>query len=350
MSRELVREDAAHALSRTTVDLGRLSGRDVLVTGATGLVGRHVVELLLALGDRGPERVTIVTRDPARAATAFGDAIDRLDVITGDVGSLDTDRLESNLVIHAASPATPSDFAKSPVGVIRSNVHGTERLLELCRRTGGYLAFVSTMEIYGIVPRPSDSDDVTLAEDDYGAVDPMDPRSAYPESKRLGESLLVAHAREFGVRSDSIRLTHTYGAGASASDDRVQVQFARAAAAGEPIVLKSDGSMRRTYTYATDAAMAILCVAATAADRTEPEAFNVADQDCKVSIRELAEAMLVGADRPATDLQFDIDPDAMWSKVPGGTYVDTTRIRSLGWRPAFDLATGARRIVAHERP
>jgi len=352
----VVGEDAAEIAAGLGPLVERLSGSTALVTGATGMVGRYVVEALLAAGERAaaPVHVLGLARSEAKAATALAGPLanPNFELVVGDVSepAAFADR-DVDFIVHAASPATPAFFRSDPVGVIRANTLGTFAVLESARRHGAHVSFISTMEIYGEIPRADPGAEVVLTENDAGIVNSLDLRSAYPESKRLAETLCVAYAAQHGVRSDIVRLSHTYGPGMATDDARVQAEFIRKALGGEQIVLKSDGSMTRTYTYIGDAAAAVLQVMVTAADRQEPEAFNVADEASRTSIRELATTVLAAAGRPEDDLVFDI-ADAgkqMWSRTSGGTFLDCSRARALGWSARHQLADGVARTIAHHR-
>jgi dTDP-glucose 4,6-dehydratase len=333
-----------------------LAGGCVLVTGATGMVGQYAVLSLLEISARLDGRLHVIAhaRDEAKARARFGSFLDRpyFELAVGDVADpASLPERPVTHIVHAASPATPSQFRDDPVGVIRANVLGSIGLLEHARTHDAYFAFISTMEVYGQVPRPDGGGDVELREDDAGVLNSLDLRSAYPESKRLAENLCLAYEAQYGVRSDIVRLSHTYGPGMELTDTRVQAEFLRRALAGDEIVLKSDGSMRRSYTYIADAASAVLVVLLTAPARTGTEAFNVADNASRTSIRDLAETVLAASGRPPEALRIELADTAgqMWSKASGGTYLDCSRIESLGWRARHQLADGIARSVAHHR-
>jgi UDP-glucuronate decarboxylase len=259
----VVGQDAAEIAEGLGALAGRLAGRTVLVTGATGMVGRSVVEALLAVAARVDPPVHVLglarSEDKARRALADPLANPNFELVVADVAepAAFVER-PVDFIVHAASPATPDFFRSDPVGVIRANTLGTFAVLESARAHGAHLSFISTMEVYGEIPRSDPGDTVVLTESDAGIVNSLDLRSAYPESKRLAETLCVAYAAQYGVHSDIVRLSHTYGPGMAIDDARVQAEFIRKALAGEQIVLKSDGSMTRTYTYIADAAAAVL--------------------------------------------------------------------------------------------
>lgn len=351
----IVDADVQGIVDGLTVPYDELAGACVLVTGATGMIGQYLVRSLLEISDRlsQPLRVVAQARDAEKARHRFADTDARsLEIICGDVSSVAAlPKRRVSHMIHAASPASPDRFQVDPIGVVQANALGTLVLLDRAHRDGAYFALVSTMEVYGRPCAPSLGDDVVLTEGDLGLLDSMDLRSVYPESKRVAENLCVAYASQYGVRSDIIRLSHTYGPGMDLADSRVQAQFFRSALAGEDIVLASDGSMRRSYTYVADAASAVLYVLLTAPLRDQTSAFNVADNASRTSIRELAEKILEAAGQRTDSLLFGaVDPNSkLWSKMRGGTYLDCTRLEALGWVAQHQLVDGTARTVAHHR-
>ena len=109
--------------------------------------------------------------------------------------------------MHAASNAHPSAFSADPVGTMRANLLGVMRLLEGLRAGGRRLLFVSTGEIYGENPAVTGG----FREDDFGRIDPMNPRSCYPESKRAAETLCASYASQYGLDCVVARLCYVYG-------------------------------------------------------------------------------------------------------------------------------------------
>ncbi|MDA3146653.1 NAD-dependent epimerase/dehydratase family protein [Leucobacter sp. UCMA 4100] len=348
---QTVLKDMAYIVEHLADVREEFSGRTILVTGATGMVGQYVVRALLALADDlngfGP-KVIANYRDEVKAEEAFGDLRkhESFVALVGDVTDVDFSSVQSlDYIIHAASPASPSFFKNQPVDVIKANVQGTWNLLELARRTGAAFCFVSTMEIYGELGEQEDIRYVT--ETDYGAVDTLDLRSAYPESKRLAENLCVAYGAQYGVRSSLARLSHTYGPGMSLNDGRVQAEFLKKALYGEPIVLLSDGSSVRTYTYIADATTAILRIMLKAG--IQPEAFNIANPDAEVSIRVLAETVLEQTGRSPQELEVRPQHNPLWSRATGKVVVLPTKLKEIGWAPEIGVSNGILRTAQHHQ-
>ncbi len=326
----------------------RLSGARVLITGATGMVGQYLTRALLALGahlDTAPV-VTALVQNEAKAMRLFADDLRRgsLRLAVQDVAEPFAVERDVDWIVHAASPANPATFRDDPVGVIRANVLGTMHSLELARSSGAGVCLISTMEVYGAATAQGEDGMRLVDEHTPGVLDNLDPRSAYPESKRLAETLCVAQHEQFGTPYRIARLSHTYGPGMAVDDARVQAYFLRQTLSGSDIVLQSDGTLRRTYTYISDAAAAVLCLLLA----KDSDTFNIANDEARVSIRELAEAFQCNSPVPGGSVLTKPRTDtALWSRSPGGIFLDCRRLRSTGWTPRVSIDVGVARTVRH---
>jgi UDP-glucuronate decarboxylase len=339
----VVTEDLA-AIAAAPLPWERLAGRTVLVSGAAGFLPAYMVEALLYRNEIDPAfgvRVVGLVRNPDRARERFAGYAGRrdLELVAHDVTAALAPGIGGDVIVHAASQASPRFYETDPVGTIAANTLGTQHLLERAREAGaeGFL-FFSSGEVYGeppVVPTP---------EDRYGYLDPTRVRSCYGESKRLGETLCVAYHHQHGVPATIVRPFHTYGPGVRLDDGRVFADFVADAAAGRPIVMRSAGTAVRAFCYLADAVAGFLTVLL----RGEPgQAYNVGT-DQPTSILELART--VG---DAFGLEVVEQP-----REPGGGYAESTisrnapdiaKVRALGWAPATPLREGFVRTVATVR-
>ena len=340
-------EDTRAVLARD-LPWERLSGSTVVVTGAGGFLGGHVVRALAALHRLGkverPLRIVALVRDLARARARFAGAPEAQGIafLHHDLNAIAVPDLgDANYVIHAASQASPRFYGSDPVGTLLPNAVGTAALLEALRRARdprGFL-FVSSSEVYGAV-----ADTERLPEHRLGVVDPATVRACYAESKRMGETMCVAWHHQHGLPASIVRPFHTYGPGLAADDGRVFADFAFNVVRGENIVMHSDGSARRAFCYASDAVAGVLTVLLAGVPATP---YNVANPAGELSVMELAE-LLVGL-FPDKGLQVErrapVGQSGYLASAISRLVPDISRLAALGWSPRIGPSEGFRRMI-----
>ena len=335
---------AADVAAASSADLpwGRLSGCNILVTGATGLIGGCLVDVLMARPGRD-YRVFAAGRNAARAQRRFaryaGDG--GFCFVNYDVNEKPAFATDFHYVVHAAGGASPAAFASSPVEVMRANFNGTDNLLSYGMAHGlRRFLYVSSGEVYG-----QGDGRKPFAEGDSGYVDCATARACYPSAKRAAETLCASYAAEHGADVVIARPCHTYGPHFTEADNRVYAQFIRNVLRGEDIVMKSDGSQLRSWCYVADCACALLHILLKG---ERGQAYNVADPSACFSIRELAEAVAAMAGRKVL---MELPPEAErrgYSAVTHAVF-DTRRLESLGWRPAGRWQDKMRATIEEQR-
>lgn len=311
-----------------------LRNATVMVTGATGMVGACLVDLLGRMSERFRLgiRIHALCRNVERAKARFAH-LAQVECLHCDLTKPLCALPKADYIIHAASNAHPMAFSSDPVGTMQSNLLGTMHLLShLMETNGGRLLFVSTGEIYGENPDVRDG----FSEDSFGRVDSMNPRSCYPESKRAAETLCASYVRQFGADAVVARLCYTYGPTIAPDNSRADAQFLRKALAGEDIVMKSEGTQVRSYCYVVDTAAALAMILLRG---ERGAAYNVANRGSVRTIREYASEL---ARLAGVNLIFDLPPEcerAGYSTVSRAVQ-NPARLESLGWRPTAAFAEG----------
>lgn len=337
----VIEHDLGEILSRD-LRWDRLSGSTVLVTGASGMLPSYAIYSLLALNDRRGADITVhgLVRNEAKARRLLADVLDRPDfhLIVQDVsqplglpGPLD-------YVIHGASAARPVLHGTEPVATIKANLLGSFHLLDLsvAKRSRGFV-LMSSAEVYGAQPAGVE----LIEEQSYGGFDILHPRACYAEGKRAAETICAAYQAQFGIECRLARFGHIYGPGMALDDGRVQADFAANVVAGQDIVLNSDGSAVRTYTYVADAIAGLYY----ALLRGDQMAYNIADPRGFVSIRRLAELFTQVRPERGLRLVFSNESDARSYSPAKRQGLSSERLTTLGWRPMVDLPTGLDRMV-----
>ena len=216
--------------------------RTVLVTGAAGFLGSHLVDRLL---DEGFEVVgldSLMTGDLTNLARAARNP--HFHFQAGDVR--EPIHVYAEMVFNFACPASPVHYQHDPYATFTTSVLGAQRLIEMARGRKCTIIHASTSEVYGdptVHPQP---------ETYWGNVNPIGPRSCYDEGKRGAETLLMDAKRSWGVDTRIVRIFNTYGPRMAFNDGRVVSNFITQALNGEPLTIFGDGKQSRSFCYVDD--------------------------------------------------------------------------------------------------
>lgn len=327
---------------RRKIDPAKIDGSRILISGATGLVGKYLVRFLAQYCGC---KVIAVVRDVEKAQRLWSDLEGRVEYIHTDITRLEAVNQSIDYMIHGASITSSRSFQAQPAEVIYTSVEGTRRMLEFAgmNPVKGFL-FLSTMEVYG-APLTEDK----IYETQGTNLDTMSARSSYPESKRLCEALCAAYHSEYGIPARVLRLTQTFGPGVEYDDPRVFAEFARCAIEGRDIVLHTAGNTKRSYLYLADACTAILKVLAEGSDG---ESYNAANESTYCSIREMAE--LVAAQAAGNKIKVRLELDEKVQKERGYAPVlkmnlDTSKLQGIGWKAEAGLLQMYERMIGYMR-
>ena len=323
------------------MNLEKFEGSSVLITGASGLIGRALVKnLLLYKGKKAIEVYALVRNEDKARAAFFNLPHEHLHYIVCDVCKLLPDNLGINYIVHAASKTASKQFILEPVEVIANSICGTKHILEFARLNPvkGFV-YLSTMEVYGT---PAAEEKIT--EDYTSNLDTMSVRSSYPESKRLCENLCAAYASEYNVPTKVARLTQTFGEGVEYDDGRVFAEFARCAIEGKDIVLKTKGETKRNYIDVNDAVDAILTILLKG---NVGEAYNVANESTYCSIYDMATmvAKEFGAGKVKIRIEDNGDAEKLGYAKTLKMNLSASKLVGLGWRPAHSLKSSYAEMI-----
>ncbi len=319
-----------------------LRGKTFLITGATGLIGSVMTRCLIELNRQrnlGIKMIAVV-RNLEKACQLLGPDNDNLRFLQMELRDINADSIgyKVDYIIHLASPTAGRFMEDHPVETFDLAYQSTLALLSLSNQTGvKSMVYVSSLEYYGQI-----LDDRLVTEDVQGYIDALSSRSSYPMGKRAAEYLCYAFATEYGTPAKVARLTQTFGAGISENDNRVFAQFARSIIKGEDIVLHTTGESAKPYCYTMDCISAILYIMLKGQDG---EAYNVANQDTYISIRELADFM---------KQHFNTHIDVRVEQNDNMGYAPVTKLRlstqklmALGWRPQYELKVMFERLIMY---
>ena len=316
-----------------------VNGKDnvsILVIGATGLIGSFLVDALLNYNDKVVDCITVYAmgRSMERLKKRFAySSSDRLVLVQHDIQSSLDESYEYDYIFHLASNADPGSYALYPVETISTNILGSMNVIEYAKvHKSTKVVFTSTMEVYGEIEKDK------LSEEDYGKINYNQIRAGYPESKRTSELLYRSAVKQYGVNAVIARLGYIYGPTMTDSDNKVVAEFIRNAVNKQDIVLKSEGKQRRTYCYVADTVNGLFVLA----DKGENgEAYNVADKNSKITIKELAELI---AKESRVQLYQDISYVQKNVKV-FHTVLCTDKIEKLGCKTRVSIINGINRTI-----
>ena len=322
--------------------LTELFNTTVLITGATGMIGSYFVYTLMKLNEDYRANIKIIPL--IRNLKKLPEEVISKNYIfplVQDVTEKINYENDVDYIIHAASPASPKIMKEKPVETNFANTIGTANTLSFAKEhnTKKYL-FISSREIYGA---PLENQEY-FTEKSFGIVDQLIPRNAYAEGKKAAENMCVGFKQEYGLDTKIVRLAHTYGPGMSIYDGRVQADFLKNLFNEENIVLNSDGSSIRTYTYISDAISAMFKIIL----KSSEQVYNVSDEQNEVSIRELAETMVKIIPEKNLKLVFNIeeeDKDAGYAPFKFGLLSSEKIRKELGWNAKYSVFEGFKRTL-----
>lgn len=295
----------------------------VVVAGAAGFVGSHLVDRLLADGHRVTGVDDLITG--RRANLAHLEMHPRFQLLEHDVSRPFDVEGEVDWVMHLASPASPPKYQQWPIETLEANSYGTHNLLHIARAHGAKFLLASTSEVYG------DPIHHPQQEDDWGNVNPNGPRSMYDEGKRYAEAATMAFHRHHGLPVRIIRIFNTYGPRMDVHDGRIVTNFICQALAGEPLTVFGAGTQTRSLQYVTDLVEGI--VRYMDCDHCGP--MNLGNP-VERSVREIAELII-----RLTGSRSTLAYSALPENDPQRRRPDITRAREmLGWMPRVSAEEG----------
>ena len=343
----VIQEDIEEIYGRN-IDWEQFRNKTFLITGPNGMLVSYVMYMLIFLNEKKGLNIRIIAmaRSMERFEAKFGEYsyapyISLLFDSICEPINIDED---IDYIVHAASLASPEYYDVCPVDVLTPNVIGTYNLLNLAveKHVKGFLLF-STGDVYG---KTRGVDYVT--EDCLGILDTLDIHSCYSESKRMAETMCNAFKHQYGVPSRMLRIWHTYAPTMNINNDpRVFASFMKNVINGEDIVIKSDGSGKRSFCYIADAIAALFLVLTKGEDG---EAYNICNTEQFVSIKDLADTMA----KIRKDISISVvckkrseDEHYTENTAIGQIPPCNSKLKKLGWETKYSIYDGFRRVYAY---
>lgn len=302
------------------------------IAGGAGFIGSHLCDLLLARDHSVICLDNLLTSDASNLQHLTDDA--RFQFIKHNIVDPFEIDTEIDYVLHLASPASPPDFQRFPIEIMRAGSLGTFNALEMAREKKAMFLLASTSEVYGDpLQNPQN-------EEYWGNVNPIGPRSVYDEAKRFSEALTMAYHRQYGLDTRIVRIFNTYGPRMRKDDGRVVPALITQALQGEPLTVFGNGSQTRSFCYVSDLVEGIYQLILS--DVSSP--VNLGNP-AEISILELAQKIiqLTGSNSPVHYKSLPEDE-------PRVRQPDISKAEKLlQWQPQVTLEDGLQRTIERFR-
>jgi UDP-glucuronate decarboxylase len=306
------------------------AAKRILVTGGAGFLGSHLCDRLLAAGADIVCVDNFFTGTKRNIEHLIGEK--RFELMRHDVTF--PLYVEVDEIYNLACPASPVHYQHDPVQTTKTSVHGAINMLGLAKRLKAKILQASTSEVYG---------DPTVhpqAEDYWGHVNPIGPRSCYDEGKRCAETLFFDYWRQARLRIKVARIFNTFGPRMHPNDGRVVSNFIVQALLGHPITVYGDGAQTRSFCYVDDLVDALMRLMATDDGVTGP--VNIGNPS-EFTIRELAAMVIDLTGSRSQVVSRPLPADDPRQRQPD---ISTAR-KVLDWTPRTSLKDGLVRTITY---
>lgn len=304
----------------------------VLITGGAGFLGSWICDVLVGQGAKVTCLDNFLSGRIANIRHLLG--YENFKFIEHDISRPIFLDEKFDLVMHLASRASPLEFDKFPIQILKANTIGTWIALGIAKRCEARFLFASTSEVYG------DAEIIPTPESYNGNVSPLGIRGCYDESKRCGEAFVMAYHRQHGLDTRIVRIFNTYGPRMRAEGyyGRVIPRFITQALNDKPLTVFGDGKQTRSFTYVTDEVEGILRLAGLKG--LSGEVINIGN-DRETRIIDLAK-LIIKLTNSTSTIEFHPLPEG----DPRRRCPEISKAkRLLKWEPKVVLEEGLRRTI-----
>jgi UDP-glucuronate decarboxylase len=309
-----------------------VAGKTVLVTGGSGFLGSWLCDVLVELNASVICLDNLASGLKSNVSDLLGE--ENFKFIRHDITRPIFFEEDIDTVLHLASRASPFEFQRFPIQILKANTLGMWVALGIAKRHNARLLYTSTSEIYGKATQIPTSEEYT------GNVNPIGARSCYDEAKRCGESFVTAYRLEHGMDARIARLFNTYGPKMRADDvyGRVVPRFIEQALRNAPITVFGNGSQTRSFCYVTDQIEALLRFAFS--EGLDGKTVNIGNDE-ELSIITLAETI-----KKLTSSTSEIKFEPLPKDDPLRRRPDISKAKDLlHWKPKVGLERGLEKTI-----
>lgn len=322
---------------------------EILITGCCGFLGFYFIEFFIRylktlkikkiyFIDINNQKLTKYRKKYQSKNIHFL----KFDIINDDLKKI---KAKFNIIIHAASIASPSFYRKKPFLTAYSNVEGAKKLLNYSvKNKVKKFLFFSSSEIYG----EPDKKNIPTKETYNGNVSTIGPRACYDESKRYVETLCYIFAKSHKLPITIVRPFNNYGPGMTKEDKRLPADLAKNILDKKNIVIYSNGKPTRSFCYVSDAILGYL--KAIVYNKSKFEIFNIGNDTKEVDVFELAKIYKIKSEK-----LLNFSPKIIFKKNKDSDYlknnpnrrmpnIDKAR-KLLLFKPTIGTATGVEKYL-----
>jgi len=300
----------------------------ILLTGAAGFLGSHLLKKLLNLDHKliGIDDLSSGSRENIKNL----ESNPNFTFVRHDIRK--PINVEVDAILNFACPASPVAYQKDPVRTIETNFLGMINLLHLAKETGAMVIQASTSEIYG------DPKESPQQEEYWGNVNPIGIRSCYDEGKRAAETLCFDYKRQYDLDTRVLRIFNTYGPNMSQSDGRVVSNFIVQALKNDPITIYGTGDQSRSFCYVSDLVDGIYKLLTLSTPIQTP--INLGNPN-EFTVLELAKSIIEITGSKSEIIYKQLPQDDPKQRKP-----DISKAKKLlGWQPEIQLQEGLEKTV-----
>lgn len=308
-----------------------MENKTILVTGACGFIGSHLVETIATMNAKriiGVDNFVSGSKDNLE----YLSKIPNFEFIEQDISEKFEVTGDVDFIFNFACPASPTDFEKLRIEIVKVGSLGTFNMLEMARTKNARYIFASSSEVYG------DALENPQKETYNGNVNINGVRSVYDENKRFGEAMAMAFHRQYNIQTRIVRIFNTYGERMRKNDGRAIPTFINQALNNEDITIFGDGSQTRSPQYVSDLVNGVVKLALS--DTTQP--VNIGNPE-EMSMNNLAGMIVRLADSKSKIIYNQPLPE----HDPKVRRPDISRAREiLDWEPKVSVEEGLKRTIA----
>ena len=334
--------DDIKTIASINIDWNNFTNKTILITGATGLIGTFLVDLLMYRNSNYNNNITVyaLNRNKETAKKRFNQYFDSpfFVSIQSDLQTSFELNVSVDYIIHGASNAHPIAYATDPIGTIITSVLGTKYILDFAYKQNTIRTlFISTSEIYG-----ENRGDTEFFKEDYcGYIDCNTLRAGYSEGKRTAEALCQSYKNKYDINFVIARCCRIFGSTMGDDDSRSTSQFIKKTVNFEDIILKSNGEQKYSCCYVPDLCSSLLFLLL---NGENGEAYNISDFSSSLSLYEIANIL---TEYSGKKIIFDLPSSVEaigYSKITKAL-LDSSKLQNLGWKPLYSIKDGLIRTV-----